>query len=594
LADERDDIRSRIDIVDLVSQRVSLRKTGKNFTGLCPFHADKNPSFHVDPLSGRYKCFACGESGDIFTWVMKTENLDFSEAIQELARRAGITLSRRSSTANPNERESRRKAMDVALAFFRESLKSNRTALDYCASRDLPREVLDKWELGYAPDAGEALAVTLKRSGVSLAEAKDLFLVDQDASGGYYDRFRGRLVFPIRNEKSELVAFGGRLIGDGHPKYINSSDTALYKKSRVLFGMNFARDAMSKLKTAVLVEGYMDAIACHRSGLAHTVASLGTSLSEDHAKLLKRWVEEVTVFYDSDAAGQKAADRAIQVLQAEGLRVRLSMVSAGKDPDALQRQNGTQAVVETVQGAVTPMDFKLAMLEARLDHAKPEFWSEAIGILADASHELEVERHLMRLAASYPGLKDVSAARASLKKMVEEARGARNGPRPRSGSVRAAPEFVPLKEPLSSAEVVLFCAFHHPGFRRGAWAWIAQKPSILITGIGSALASAIADAFPNGPPEGDTRDWIHLIQPDSMRQAMSDLLTDFRAANLTEQRVIDVLVSLRHEAAKREVRRLKEGVVTPEERQQVLERLRQLNPDTAVNLNEESDDDPYS
>ncbi|RYG41951.1 DNA primase, partial [bacterium] len=320
--DPRDEIRRRVDIVDLVGREVPLKKRGKNWLGLCPFHADKNPSFNVSPETGRYKCFACGAGGDVFTWVMERRNVDFPEALQLLAREANVILPERTGPREP--KVDHNSAMETALAYFREQFERSPLAREYVAGRGMDEATIKTWEMGYAPNVGEALAMYLKRAGISLAVAKEAFLVDEDAGGGYFDKFRGRLMFPIRDERGQLVAFGGRLLTTGHPKYINSGDTPIYRKSRVLYGLNRAREPLGKSRRAVLCEGYLDVIACHRAGVETAVASLGTALAEDQAKLLKRWSDEVVILYDSDDAGRKAALRATDVLVAAGLRVRVA------------------------------------------------------------------------------------------------------------------------------------------------------------------------------------------------------------------------------------------------------------------------------
>ncbi len=337
--DDRDEIRRRIDLVDLVSQRVRLKRSGKNYTGLCPFHDDKSPSFYVNPALGRYTCFSCGEKGDVFTWTMKTQGLEFREALQLLADQAGVKLTSYSGpTQDKSEREGWLATMQSALIFYRNELGKSSTAKTYCDNRDIPQSVIDEWELGYAPSVREGLVSQLKRDGHQLVEAERLFLVQGDQQNGYTDKFFGRLMFPIRDDRGDLVGFGGRVLGDGTPKYINSSDTPLYRKSRVLYGFHKARDRMMKERHAVLVEGYLDVIACHRAGVKEAVASLGTSLAEDHAKLLKRFCDKVTILYDADKAGEKAAMRAVEILGEVGLQCRIALMPQGEDPDTLLRQ----------------------------------------------------------------------------------------------------------------------------------------------------------------------------------------------------------------------------------------------------------------
>lgn len=381
MADEIGEIRARINIVDLVGQSVALKRSGNRYQGLCPFHEDKNPSFSVTPETGRYVCWACGEKGDVFNWVMKTRNIEFKEALQLLAEQAGVTL----KTQKPEDRSIRmtqRSAMDAAQKLFREQLGKSPAAKAYCASRGLTQEILDKWEIGYAPDDGQALTISLKKQGFRLAECKQLFLVDGDDNQGYREKFRGRLIFPIRDERGDLVAFGGRALGDAQPKYINSSDTPLYKKGKVLYAMNIAKEAMRDEKTAVLTEGYMDVIACHAAGVKTAIASLGTALTSDQAKLLKRWCDAVTVLYDSDSAGQKASAKAIDIFSAEGLRVRVAAVPEGKDPDTLLKSAGPAAVRKAATAGLTPLEYRIHAIEKEHSSDSEEFWSMAVAAIA--------------------------------------------------------------------------------------------------------------------------------------------------------------------------------------------------------------------
>lgn len=579
MADEREEIRARINILDLVGSVVPLKRAGKHFKGLCPFHQDKNPSFYVDPTLGRYKCWSCGEAGDIFTWVMKTQNLDFAGALRELADMAGVTLKGPGSSVPASERQNQRRAMEVALAFFREQLTKSEVALKYCERRDITAETMAEWELGYAPDVGEALASHLKRAGFSLPECRALFLVDQDQSGGYFDRFRGRLMFPIRDERGELVAFGGRLMGDGHPKYINSGDTPLYRKSRVLYGMYRARDSLSKQKQAVLVEGYLDVIACHRAGVTTALASLGTSVTEDHAKLLKRWVEEVVVLYDADAAGQKAANRAVDVLRAEGIRVRVALMPQGEDPDTLLRTSGPLAVQRAVEGGLTPQQYRLLALEQRVGPDQEQFWTEAVEILADSAGDLETEANLVRLAAMYPGTKDVNVAVKALKRMISQARKKLVQEQGGGGRRRGiADEHMALKEPLNAAEFVVFRALHEEKFRQVSW-MVILTTELFITSTAIHLSKAIESAFPSAAPEGPIATWLAQL-PEHAQVVLGDLLLDFRSENLTEGRLVDSIEWLKR---KREERNLLSEISAPSENrlssQELLERMKKMNPD---------------
>ncbi|MEZ0326234.1 MAG: DNA primase [Fimbriimonas sp.] len=570
MADERDDIRARIDIVDLVGREIQLKKTGRTYKGLCPFHQDRNPSFTVSSETGRYKCWSCGEAGDIFTWEMKRRNVDFIEALQTLAKEAGVALKTRKDALPPSVRLQQEAAMIEALSFFREQLAKNSSASEYCERRGLDQPVVDYWEMGYAPDVGGALAVRLKKQGFSLAECKSLFLVDEDASGGYYDKFRGRLMFPIRDEKGQLVAFGGRVLGDAHPKYINSSDTPLYRKSRVLYGMNKAKDSISKLRQAVLVEGYTDVIACHRGSITNALASLGTALAEDHAKLLKRWCDEVVILYDSDDAGRKAAERGIEILRVEGLKVRVALMAQGEDPDTLLKNGGPAALQEAVDGALSPIDYKLKALAQRHDVRDNDYWIGAIKIIAESESRPEVDRHLNEIAHKYPWERNATKALAQLAREVNAVRS-----RLRRGLQQERPTILPehhsVKGALSSAEIVMLQGCLTEDLRDITWRF-ACTSDLYETTTGERIGEALRNAFPDAPPKGRSSDWLHHLEPEELRQTLSDLTMDFRSENLTQERLIDAIQKLKNARDQRETEALRRSGASAQE---LFERLRQ-------------------
>jgi DNA primase len=591
LTDERELVRSRTDIVELVGQRVILKRVGKHFAGLCPFHDDRNPSFSVDPQTGRYRCWSCGESGDVFTWVMKTESVDYLESLRILALRAGITLARGKGAFDPNEREEFSRAMREALNYFKDQLGENLAARQYCTNRGLSESVLADWQIGFAPNIDEGLVARLRKANLSLAVCKELFLVDSDRSGGFFDKFRNRLMFPIFDERAQLVAFGGRLLGEGQAKYINSSDTPLYRKSRVLFGLNHAKESIAKARRAVLVEGYVDVIACHRAGATSAVASLGTSLTEDHAKLLKRFADEVTVLYDHDAAGQKAAERAIAILETEGIHVKIATLPEGDDPDTILKREGPEVLQRAIHDASSPAAFQIAKLERTLNPSEDEFWTKAVEILSNAPANLDREALLVRLAGKYPHIRDLRTALARLTKMVDASR-KQTSKRKVAKPTQAPPEFVPLKESLQAAETIVFGALHEPKFQKFAWVAI-RTPDMFETGSATALAKAISDAFPARPPEGAPVDWIHRVEPEAMRTLLSDISLNFHLANLTEDVVIDSIGALRNQAIKRELRLVRQGNLSAEERQEIWRKITILKPDSLA-ATVEDDVDPFS
>lgn len=559
MSDERDEIRSRIDIVDLVGREIQLKKTGKTWKGLCPFHPDKNPSFHVNSETGRYRCWSCGANGDIFNWEMNRRNVDFLEALQTLAKVAGVSLAKRTGVA-PGVRLQQENAMDEALKFFREEFTKNTAAQGYCERRSISKEALDLWEMGYAPNIGEALAVRLKKAGFGLPECKALFLVDQDANGGYFDKFRGRLMFPIRDEKGQLVAFGGRVLGDGVPKYINSSDTPLYRKSRVLYGMNVAKDHISKRRQAVLVEGYLDVIACHLAGARQAVASLGTALSEDHARLLKRWCDEVVILYDSDDAGRKAAERAIDILEAEQLKVRIALMPAGQDPDTLLKTEGPEAVLKAIDGALTPVAYRLGVLERTADVQSVEFWTEAVAIIATAPTAIESGKYLELIAPKYPWERNPAKAAQFLATQVAGQR--KQGSRP-TGRTQAAAEYQSLKNRLTSAEIVLLRGILDEN-RKDVWKF-ACTPDLYASELGRRIGEALKATFGDPHPIGKPSQWLHRLEDEELRQTLADLHDDFRSLNHSDERMIDAITKLQEARDERLLQEKRRAGATSEE-----------------------------
>jgi DNA primase len=572
LGDERDAIRQRIDIVDLVSQRVRLKRSGKNYSGLCPFHDDKNPSFFVTPEIGRYQCYSCGEKGDIFTWVMKTQGLEFREALEQLAKQAGVTLSKFSGgeKVDRSEREKQLSMMESALIFFRsEGTKSEQTK-KYLDSRKLPPDAIEFWELGFAPENGEALVTSFKRQGLSLATAKELFLSDSDSSGGYFDKFRNRLMFPIRDEKGALVGFGGRILGEGNPKYINSGDTPLYNKSRILYGMHRAKDRMIKERKAVLVEGYMDVIACHRAGVTEAVASCGTALAIEQAKLIKRFADRVTICYDADNAGQKAALRAVEVFREVGLICRVAMMPQGEDPDTLLNSKGPEAVREAIEHSQSPFDFEVWLLEKRLGVDSAEFWEELPKLLSKAETELDLEKHLLRLAGQHPSIQNSTAVTNALRREVKLQK--RGQVKQRAASVHAPKlEF----SQLLPAEVAIFKALLDERFKRSYWRFLSET-ELFQSALAERLRSRLVEVFQDSPPSENPSVWLHKLENEELIQSFTDLALDVRVQVLTESYLIESIESLRKQAESNRLSRSRPstGEVEDADLAKYLEKLR--------------------
>lgn len=422
MPDEVELIKQRADILEIVGEQVQLTRSGSSFKGLCPFHKEKTPSFFVYPDTGTYFCFGCQARGDVFNWVMQTEGLDFKEALEKLAKKYNVTLNTK-TFVKKDETSKLRAVLDESLKFFIEQLSAHIAAKDYAMKRGFDEETLRKWEIGFAPDSGESLASHLKKKGFMLIDGAIAGVLSGNERTGYQDLFRNRLIFPIRDEKKNLVGFGGRGMQGVEPKYLNSPNTSIFQKNELLYGMQFAKDVIRKTRHATLVEGYIDVIACHRAGITDAVAPLGTSFGEKQASYLAKFCESVTVFYDGDDAGIKAAERAMLLLLANNINCKASLVKSGDDPDSLFTKYGAPAVVDAVKNAVSLLRFKIEVIKRKHNAThgidSEQFWNEVKQTLSGAQNKLEQQEVIAEIATYHPASKhSLYSVVESLKKDV--------------------------------------------------------------------------------------------------------------------------------------------------------------------------------
>lgn len=362
-----DQIRDAVDLIGLIGESVELKRTGSDWRGPCPFHGGTNRNFAVIPKKGRYYCFVCKESGDAFSWLMKRTGMDYPTAVRELARRAGITVPERTERAGPDPREPLFSALAAAQDWFHRQLLERpeaQPARDYLASRGLDLETVAPFGLGFAPRDGSFQAA-MTALGVKPAVLLEAGLLVQREDQSIAPRFRGRLLFPINDTRGRVVAFGGRLLGPGEPKYLNSPETPVFHKGSTLYNLHAARMAIRKEGLVIIVEGYFDVLRLVLAGVDHVVAPLGTALTSDQAALLKHYTGQVTLLLDSDTAGLKATFRSGDVLLRQGLRVRVATMPEGEDPDTLVRQGGAAALEPILREAVDVMDRKIQLLERK-------------------------------------------------------------------------------------------------------------------------------------------------------------------------------------------------------------------------------------
>lgn len=404
-----EEVRSRNDIVDVISQYVRLQKKGASYFGLCPFHNEKTGSFSVTPGKQMYYCFGCGAGGNVFTFLMNYENFSFSEAMEALAERAGIALPQREESGQAKRESDRRNLLfeinREAAKYFYALLRSEkgRLAMEYFKRRELTPETMQQFGLGYSDKYSDDLYRYLRSKGYEDEILKDCGLVSMDERRGGYDKFWNRAMFPIMDANNKVVAFGGRVMGEGEPKYLNSPETAIFNKSRTLYGLNLAR--RTRREQFILCEGYMDVISLHQAGFDNAVASLGTALTSGHANMLKRYGKDVYLSYDSDAAGTKAALRAIPILKEAGITCRIINMQPHKDPDEFIKAMGAEAYQKRIEEAENSFLFSIRILEQDYDMKDPEsktaFFQEVAARILEFPEELERNNYIEAVTARY-------------------------------------------------------------------------------------------------------------------------------------------------------------------------------------------------
>ena len=415
-----EEVRSSNNIVDIIGGYVRLQKKGSSYFGLCPFHKEKSPSFSVSPNKQMYYCFGCGAGGNVFTFIMEYENQTFPEAVKILADRAGIALPEAELTEEQKrERNKRQLLLEInktAANYFYYQLNGDQgqQAREYLENRRLSKETQIHFGLGYASKYSNDLYLYLKKKGYQDQILKETGLLTYDEKRGAHDKFWNRVMFPIMDVNNRVIGFGGRVMGDGTPKYLNSPETMLFDKSRNLYGLNYART--SRKPYMIICEGYMDVIAMHQAGFTNAVASLGTAFTAQHSVLLKRYTQEVRLAYDSDGAGQKAALRAIPILKSAGINVRVIHMDPYKDPDEFIKNLGTEAFQERIDAAESSFMFEISVLEKNYKQSDPEgrasFMKAMARRLLEFPQDLERNIYIDAIAGRY------GIASEELKRMV--------------------------------------------------------------------------------------------------------------------------------------------------------------------------------
>lgn len=470
------ELTERNDIVEVVSSYVQLSKrSGANLFGLCPFHSEKTPSFSVSPGKQIYHCFGCGKGGGVINFIMEVENLSFPEAVAFLAKRAGMPMPEES-----NDRESKKRSRMLALnkeaaRFFYSQLSTSAgaAACDYMRQRQLSPATARRFGLGFAPDSWNSLTDAMKEKGFTDFELADAGLVRRGKSGGVYDTFRNRLMFPVIDVRGDVIGFSGRILGEGEPKYMNSPETLVFNKSRNLFALNLAKK--SKCGYIILSEGNIDVASLHQAGFDSAVASLGTSLTPEQARLISRYTDQVIIAYDNDGAGIKAAQRAIGILEKLDLKVKVLRLEGAKDPDEFIKRKGPEAFRKLLEGSENQVDYRLRQVTAKydlsVDEQKVDFLKEATELVARLPGTVERQVYAMRVAAMAAVPENVVAAEVERrrKRLLSTARKAEDWQQTRID--RAPPsggKALRYTDPASAAaeEGVIRLLYLEPGLSR--------------------------------------------------------------------------------------------------------------------------------
>jgi len=399
LKDYIDELHEKVDIVSIISQYVKLKKRGRNYVGLCPFHEEKTPSFVVSPEKQIFHCFGCGASGDVIKFLMKIDGMDFKEAITILAQDTGMPLPTFSGKkTDKTEKDNLREAVQAASNFFHEQITKD--VLLYLRQRGVTKESIEKFQIGYAPQNGDKLIAAMKKKDISQNSLLGAGILKKMDDGKIKSYFRNRIILPIFDIQGKIVAFGGRIFGKGEPKYLNSPDTPIFLKGNLLYPINIAKEGIRKEKQAIIVEGYFDALILHQSGVQNVVSSMGTSFTDAQAGLIKRYTDNVCFFYDDDEGGRKGAERAVEICSKKDLTVKIIVEGSGQDPDEIVLKKGKNGILELIGNAKDPLDFITSFelkIEGNNPSGKGRVAKKVLEIIDKISNKVEAYEYVKQL-----------------------------------------------------------------------------------------------------------------------------------------------------------------------------------------------------
>lgn len=535
-----EEIKSRCNIVDVIGRVVPLKRAGSNYKGVCPFHNEKTPSFVVSETKQIYTCFGCGASGDVISFVEQYYQLDFLQAIEKLASEYGITIET-GFKKNQNKEEFYQINREAAKFFYKALRTQENQGYTYMNQRGISQDILNKFGVGYADGSFHSLMDYLTAMGFKKEKLMELGLISQ-SKGKYYDKFRDRVMFPIINTNGKVIGFGGRMIGQGEPKYLNSQESSVFLKKNNLYGLNLTRQEIGKSDQAILVEGYMDVISLYQSGVRNVSASLGTALTESQARLLKRYTHNIILSYDADQAGINAALRGLDILYKEDCKVKVLHIDDGKDPDEFIKKNGKAAYLELVGQALPFADYKFKILQEQFDiqstEGRVDFLKKAVEVI-QSLNPVEADIYIKKLAH------DTNISEGAIRLEISGNNRQEQAPRMPMKDSAAVEEgnTSPMLEKKRLLEknilkLLLTDSSYYPKV-------LPYKESILCTDRGSDIYEGIEKGYAE-QEEIDISKLADTLEEDS-RQMLDDILKNIRLAGKEEEVFQDCILTIKNE-----------------------------------------------
>ncbi|PSL45011.1 DNA primase [Salsuginibacillus halophilus] len=579
-------VRSSVNIVDVISTYVQLTKQGRNYMGLCPFHGENTPSFSVSEERQLYHCFGCGAGGNAISFMMEMEQISFPEAVSQLAPVAGVEISLpHDGYNNSPERASEREMIEgheLAAKLFHHLLMNTsqgEAAYEYLQSRGLTEEVMQAYQLGYAPEHRQTLVSLFEKRGYSLERMTEAgLLVRSDRTGEYFDRFSGRVMFPVAERRGRLIAFGGRALGEDEPKYLNSTETPVFKKNETLYGFAAARQAIRRSGRAVLFEGYMDVIAAYRAGLEEGVATLGTSFTEAQARVLRRNAGQVTVCYDGDGAGVEAALKAAELLDGGDVDIRISLLPEGMDPDDYISSYGTQAFLsDIIEGALPVVAFKIQSLKRgrnlQQEGDRLAYIEDVLAALTDVPRAVEREHYMQQLAEEFS--LSLDALKQEQYRMYKQKR--RRGEAPQQQKRERTPktfESGRLRSRFENAERHLL--HHMLRDRSTAYTVEQQLGGEFNVNEHTAIAAYLYAYYNEGRPP-DVSAFLERLEDEELQRRVCEIDMIENGEYLTEEALFDYIEQIRMYPKWVEIEEKEKQVKLAEQRQDMTEAVALAN-----------------